>query len=193
MRCSICASSFEAAHPDYIPVGETEKPICPSCKKQLNHLLNSQNPQELQQALHFLYTSCNTIQDPMLADALRRMCVKHNARLRSITSAAGMLPDASASDEVYRKTTWLRILRATALILLAVSLLAGLVNIIAIFESDSPSIFVPVLAIACPLLGLLIAAGIMTFANMAEDTREIRRLLSRSQSRGQWGPFGEDH
>ncbi len=178
--CSICKKEIESANPDRIPLGAAEKPICPVCKNQLNLLLHSHKLTELRGSIRYLTACCETTADADAAACLRGLCEKHAARLQGAADA--LVSSPYDPDDQEPQSVWINIVKAAGWSLLVLMILGGLFGAFAIFSSDidggGPLALLTL--IASIFLGLFSVAGIMVFANQAEDTRKIRQLLSRN-------------
>lgn len=174
--CSICKKAMEHDHVDRIPTGTGEKPICPACKAQLNLLLHSNQLTELRGALRYLTACGETTADADVAAALRTLCEKNAARLYGAADALA----APSYDQQEPQSVWINLVKAAGWSLLVVMILGGLFGAAALFSSgvEGGGMLALLTLVASLFLGLFAVAGIMVFANQAEDTREIRRLLA---------------
>lgn len=174
--CRICKKAIETMPPDRVPIGTEEKPICPACKAQLNRLLHSNQPAELRGAIRYLTACGETTADSDVAAALRTLCSKNATRLQG---AADALPTQS-NDQQEPPSAWISIVKAAGWSLLVLMILGGLAGALAIFSSDidAGGLLALLTIVASLFLGLFTVAGIMVYANHAEDTREIRNLLA---------------
>lgn len=174
--CSICKRAIESVPPDRIPIGAGEKPICPTCKAQLNRLLHSDRLVELRGAIRYLTACGDATAEPDVAAALRTLCEKNAARLYGAADALTDQPD----NQPEPPGIWINIVKASGWSLLVLMILGGLFGALAIFNTDMEGggMLALLTLVASFFLGLFTVAGIMVYANHAEDTREIRRLLS---------------
>ncbi len=179
--CSICKKAIEGANPDRIPIGAGEKPICSACKAQLNLLLHSSRLTELRGAIRYLTVHAETTADSDVAMALRTLCEKNAARLPGAADALAA-PLRESNDQSEPPSIWISIVKAAGWSLLVLIILGGLFGALEIFNSDMEGggLLALLTLVASLFLGLFTVAGIMVFANQAEDTREIRNLLSQS-------------
>lgn len=179
--CSICKKAIEGANPDRIPIGAGEKPICSACKAQLNLLLHSSRLTELRGAIRYLTVHAETTADSDVAMALRTLCEKNAARLPGAADALAA-PLRESNDQSEPPSIWISIVKAAGWSLLVLMILGGLFGAFAIWGSDidGSGLLGFFTLVASFFLGLFSVAGIMVFANQAEDTREIRNLLSQS-------------
>ena len=174
--CSICKKAIDSAQPGHIPIGSAEKPICPACKAQLNLLLHSNRLIELRGAIRYLTACGETTADPDVASALRALCEKNAERLQGAADALPYEPVAQQEPP----SIWINIVKAASWSLLVLIILGGLFGALAIFNTDMEGggLLALLTLVASLFLGLFTVAGIMVYANHAEDTGEIRRLLA---------------
>ena len=174
--CSICKKAIDSAQPDHIPIGSAEKPICPACKAQLNLLLHSNRLIELRGAIRYLTVHAETTADSDVTMALRTLCEKNAARLPGAADALAEPPNESY-DQPEPPSIWINLVKAAGWSLLVLIILGGALEI---FNSDMEGggLLALLTLVASLFLGLFTVAGIMVYANHAEDTGEIRRLLA---------------
>lgn len=179
--CSICKKEMEYTQTDRIPIGTAEKPICPACKAQLTLLLHSSKLVELRGAIRYLTVHAETTADSDVAMALRTLCEKNAARLPGAADALAE-PPCESYDQPEPPSIWINLVKAAGWSLLVLIILGGLFGALEIFNSDMEGggLLALLTLVASLFLGLFTVAGIMVFANHAEDTREIRNLLSQS-------------
>lgn len=174
--CSICKKAIDSAQPDHIPIGSAEKPICPACKAQLNLLLHSNRLIELRGAIRYL-TACGETTATLTWPP---PCAPSVKRTPSVCRAAA---DALPYEPVAQQeppSIWINIVKAASWSLLVLIILGGLFGALAIFNTDMEGggLLALLTLVASLFLGLFTVAGIMVYANHAEDTGEIRRLLA---------------
>ena len=176
--CSICKKEMEYTQTDRIPIGTEEKPICPACKAQLTLFLHISKLVELRGAIRYLTAHAETTADSDVAMVLRTLCEKNAARLPGAADALPYEPVAQQEPP----SIWINIVKAAGWSLLVLMILGGLFGAFAIWGSDidGSGLLGFFTLVASFFLGLFSVAGIMVFANQAEDTREIRNLLSQS-------------
>ena len=191
-KCCICRNVITTEEPTILFIGQNgdEKEICPECEKQINIVMESENPKDIKSAINYLYTCENDASDEEVASFLKEA-------IESNSSVVGEQEEKQAKnnpvnisqkrdyfvEKQYVEETenigslWISGMKILAWISFFSFIIGGIVLAAVLLLEETGGGFVFLVILISMIGAFLSVAGIMIFLNMASDISEIKYIL----------------
>lgn len=195
-KCCVCAVNVRE---DAYVFGESEKRkctfyLCEHCEAQMNRLTESQNYQEIAEAVKYFENRLDKVEDEAIKEQLRDMLEANAAAAKDMKTNPNAKRASVSSGTVYVKrerfedapinqpqnygdgSVWISGLRFFAKLFLVLAIIVGVVVCADLWNANTAYAVGFMLGIW--IAGFITTAGIMIFIDMAMDIRHIRKQLS---------------
>jgi len=190
-KCPVCGKQITGEEPMFLFYSEKrgeEMYCCDACEKQMDILMNTQEPAALKKAINYFYTYAAETDDDEVRDHLQQM-IDSNADVMDEMAAkkekqkpvSERQKDYFADREASEAGTsfWISAMRFFAYIGMIAMIIAGIVFSIPFFMAEGGAGIGFVVIVLSIVVSLLSTCGIMVFLDMAEDLKYIRNRLPK--------------
>lgn len=184
-KCCMCMNTISGDDPAVLFVGKTgdDKEVCSACEQNMEVLMESDEPEEVREAINYLYTCSLSTSDPEVASYLKETI---DANSSAVEEAKGKersgqcgkqrdyFADKQAEEEAdHGGSFWISGMKFLAWVVFIVIVAFGIVSwpIVGGFRGF-------LMFAAFILLAFLSVAMLMIFLNLASDASSAKKELS---------------
>ena len=193
--CCVCRNTITSDEPAYLFIGQAgdEKQICSTCEKNYDVFMESENPEELKQAINYLYTCVLSANDNEVASFLKE-AIDRNSSIVSEMEYEQTKSDPvnmaakrdyfsdrqSELENAQGGSFWISGMRFLSWIFFVAILIVGIAFAVQVGDYSARMGFL--IFIVSVITAFLSVAIIMIFLDMARDLSEIKEILKKRRN-----------
>ena len=190
MKCKICGEPITQKEPPILYHSEatdTDTFCCAKCEKQMDSILESDDPSIVKKAINYFYTYIDEATDKEAKSFLEQIVTNNASAVEELESKKEKAKPVAQrqkdyftkpSDDTAASTGWISGMKIIAWFLFIATVIAGFCIASPYFGYSNGGVGLVIVLLSITIAFLEIG-GLMVFLNLASDTKEIRRILEK--------------
>jgi len=190
-KCSVCRKPITVEEPAILFIGQDgdEKEVCTLCEQKVEVLMESENPEEIKEAVNYLHTCSLSASDSEVASFLRETIEANSGVIKELedkkiksepvntTNKRDYFSERQSAEETEGDGSfWISGMKVFAWIAFTGIIISGIVIANQVGENSGGMGFLTF--VGSVILAFLSVAMLMIFLNLAQDVSMMKKEIS---------------